>query len=268
MTGGKLIPLTRGQFATVDAADYEDLARFKWYAVPFSNKSGKYYAVRSTRDADGKPVREWMHRRIARAMADEVVDHFDGDGLNNRRANLRRCSAAQNTLNRRVAFRGPYRGVRRLADGWHCAIHIDGQRQSQGPFATAREAALAYDAAAAERGGDFAVLNFPASGPATPQQAALLMSFDEVSQACGYRPETFRKTWRRLCETRAFPKPVQRPLANGAGGRYAWLKSAVRAWLDQQENPARPAPRRETKPRHDSRRRPLVTAWIGAKRLF
>jgi len=84
----KRIPLTRGLFALVDDADYPWLSQWKWYA---EKKKNKFYAARTEH---GKKV--CMHRLLCEGR---LVDHVDGDSLNNQRGNLRAASSAQNAWN-------------------------------------------------------------------------------------------------------------------------------------------------------------------------
>ena len=78
--GVRYIPLTRGHFAVVDVADYETLSAQRWYWQPSRNGSG--YARRG---GGGTPT-VLMHRQIMQPADGMVVDHIDGNGLNNRRA--------------------------------------------------------------------------------------------------------------------------------------------------------------------------------------
>lgn len=83
----RLIPLTQGQFAIVDVADYEHLSQWKWYARWCVCVKG-FYAARS--DASGG--QRQMHRVIINAGTyDQTVDvdHVNLNTLDNRRANLR-----------------------------------------------------------------------------------------------------------------------------------------------------------------------------------
>ena len=92
------------------------------------------------------------------------VDHINGDGLDNRRCNLRPATSAQNNANaRRVrTSRSPYKGVERESSGkWRARICPHGQRINLGLYGTAEEAAHAYDSAAREIYGEFAYLNLP-----------------------------------------------------------------------------------------------------------
>jgi hypothetical protein len=87
------IALGQDLFATVDAADYRRINKHKWYAYRHGRQ---IYAICRTH---GKTV--YMHRMVLRARPGTLVDHTDGNGLNNRRCNLRICNAAQNRANAR-----------------------------------------------------------------------------------------------------------------------------------------------------------------------
>jgi hypothetical protein len=90
------IPLSRGHFALVDAEDYAFVAQWKWHYMP-SRYTG--YAKRSVKTPDGpKSIR--MHRVLTGAKEGQTVDHINGNGLDNRRGNLRLVSNAENCQNR------------------------------------------------------------------------------------------------------------------------------------------------------------------------
>lgn len=97
------------------------------------------------------------------ATAGVIVDHIDGDGLNNCRSNLRVATAAGNARNRRKSQRSPgYKGVMYDPKGkrhWRAYIRCDGKKRHLGSFATAQEAAMAYNRAAITLFGEFARLN-------------------------------------------------------------------------------------------------------------
>ena len=106
-----------------------------------------------------------MHRQILDAPQGVWVDHIDGDGLNNRRSNLRLCSATENARNRRPVpnCHSRYKGV-----SWHkrqkkWAVRIGKPKESiyLGSFDDEMEAGVAYDRKAEELFGEFAYLNFP-----------------------------------------------------------------------------------------------------------
>jgi hypothetical protein len=153
----RYIPLTRGLFAIVDKADYEWLSGFRWHAT----SGRKAYACFARKD---KVI--YMHRLIMNPPEGKFVDHVDGNSLNYRRCNLRICNKAQNTWNRpAVGGTSRFKGVHRTKDGrWKAGIRVGGQQTFIGLFDDEIEAAKAYDDKAREFFGEFAYLNFPATG--------------------------------------------------------------------------------------------------------
>lgn len=153
----RLIPLTQGQYAIVDDADFAWLSQWKWHAQ--ATTRGGFYANR--RGPDGKMLA--MHRVINATPDGMMTDHIDGDGLNNQRANLRTASPLQNMMNRKGKRGGSsrYKGV--WADPtsgnkklWRAGIRIGGRLTYLGRFATEAEAAAAYARVATQHFGEFA----------------------------------------------------------------------------------------------------------------
>jgi len=148
------IPLTKGLFAIVDAADYEWLSRYRWHAT---GSRGRYYAATVIA---GKSVA--MHRLIMNPAPGKVVDHIDGSRLNNRRSNLRNCTARQNRYNTPPCGKSsPYVGVYPHRGKWQARLTVKGKSYFLGSFTTARAAARARDAAARRYHGPYAWLNCP-----------------------------------------------------------------------------------------------------------
>ena len=155
--GAKLIPLTQGKFAIVDADDYDELSQYKWTAAKSPNT---FYAVRSVR---GRQIR--MHRLITNAPKGLVVDHRNHNGLDNRKENLRLCTRSENACNQRpqTGRSSKYKGVcwHKTQKRWHARIHSNGVTYHLGSFKSEIEAAKAYDKKTKELFGKFACLNFP-----------------------------------------------------------------------------------------------------------
>lgn len=158
------IALTRGEYAIVDHEDYIRLSQFKWQCT--TNARGYKYAVRTEILPNGSRRCIRMHREILDLTPNDLMDadHVNGDGLDNRRCNLRLATRSQNCANsnRNPGIAG-FRGVRPSGGNrnpWRAQISDGGKMKHLGVFSTAKEAALAYDGAAKERYGKFAVLNF------------------------------------------------------------------------------------------------------------
>ena len=86
-----LIELTRGKRTIIDALDVDQAGR-SWHAVPGNRSVGNYtfYAVRQKGSKRITPHREILERILGRRLQEgEECDHIDGNGLNNRRSNLR-----------------------------------------------------------------------------------------------------------------------------------------------------------------------------------
>ena len=149
------VPLTRGYEAIIDAADVGKVERYVWHAMV---KSHTVYAVRSDYST-GKMQKIGMHRAIAGAEEMQIVDHIDGNGLNNRRANVRIASVSQNCMNRKRAKNNTakFKGVTYHAKDqkWWARIMANGRRVSLGYFETAAEAGAAYGHASNLMHGEF-----------------------------------------------------------------------------------------------------------------
>lgn len=111
--------------------------------------------------AGGKSI--LLHRLIMSPKPGELVDHITGNTLDNRRANLRICTSAQNSKNQllRVDNTSGFKGVRRHTSGakWEALIKHNGKRHYLGLFDDPRVAAHAYNRAAIQLHGEFACLN-------------------------------------------------------------------------------------------------------------
>jgi len=173
MTNAKVyqIPLSQGKVALVSPEDYHFLIQHKWCARASKHN---HYAVRSIpSNTKFKCTTIPMHRVILSRMVGcellrtEHCDHISGNGLDNRRENLRICTNAENSRNRK-SQRGSssqYKGAswRKDSEKWQSNIQVDGKTLYLGCFTSEVQAAKAYDAAALKHFGRFAKTNFPIS---------------------------------------------------------------------------------------------------------
>lgn len=154
------IPLTKGKFAIVDIEDARDVFSHRWRLGKFRRQ---YYARMTVHRSDGKQTTMFLHSFIMPPPPGFEIDHIDGDGLNNRRSNLRLATRSQNFQNSRIRSTNTsgYKGVHwdKHAHKWRARIVLDGYNKNLGLFDNREEAAAMYDVAAIEYFGEFARLN-------------------------------------------------------------------------------------------------------------
>lgn len=150
----KEIILTGGYKLQVDDEDYGYLSRFTWTALPHRNT---VYAVRvGYRGGENKHYR--IHRVILGVFENDVIiDHLDGNGLNNQKANLRLCTAVQNRRNSIGWGESKSPGVTRRGKKWIARIRPKGNHIYLGSFDTEEAAAEAYKAKADELYGEYSI---------------------------------------------------------------------------------------------------------------
>jgi hypothetical protein len=172
----RMIPLTKGRTTIVDDDDYDWLFRWNWV---FSSSG---YALRTVTE-NGRRRFFQMHRVIMDAQPGQLVDHIDGNRLNNSRDNLRIVTRSQNNWNRKPNRGHRYKGVYPHARGWHARIRVNNRRLHLGYFDEACAAARVYDAAAHHFFGHFARPNFPDKPVSLEVQALLLRILERHSLA-------------------------------------------------------------------------------------
>jgi hypothetical protein len=149
------IPLTRGFMAVVDAVDVPLVRGHCWTA---GTRRRNVYAFRTIATPTGATTL-YMHRVLISPPPGMQVDHIDGDGLNNRRANLRIVTAAQNNCNIRLTARNRS-GVKGVSwcsrdRKWQAHIMVNKKSRGLGRFNTIEEAAAAYAEASADLHGPY-----------------------------------------------------------------------------------------------------------------
>jgi HNH endonuclease len=143
--------------AIVDDDDFDRLSQWKWFAL--SSGGGRFfYAARRDYSTNETVL---MHRQIAQPPQGALVDHFDRNTLNNSRKNLRVCTRGQNRSNSLPSSSTGLKGVTfgERGHGYYCQITHQSRRIHLGWFKDKFEAASAYDKAAIEFHGPFALTN-------------------------------------------------------------------------------------------------------------
>ena len=150
------IPLTKGYEAIIDAADVHLVEGYNWFALARHGKT--VYARRNTPGPIQRTV--LLHRAICQTPDGLQLDHRDGNGLNNSRANLRFASIAQNQQNKRLRQDNTsgLKGVDfHKGNGlWRARIQANGKSKCLGYHTTPEAARAAYAEASALLHGDFA----------------------------------------------------------------------------------------------------------------
>jgi hypothetical protein len=154
------IYLGEERFALVDPPLFYQLNNYHW---SFNEKRERPYAVRYAYLSKDKIKTISMHREIMNFPAGRLVDHENGDTLDNRRDNLRIATSEQNAYNKQKTktktssrFIGVYYDKQK--NRWIARIKYKDKRIYLGCF---KDEIEAYDAAARKYHGEFARLNFP-----------------------------------------------------------------------------------------------------------
>jgi hypothetical protein len=148
------IELTQGFFTTVDDEDFERLLQYKWHYH-------LGYARTNVTISPGKQKTLLMHSLIMGVVEGLEIDHINGDGINNRKSNLRSVTHAQNTRNlgmRKKETSSMYKGVswHTRMNKWMSYIRFNGEKRYLGYYEIEESAALAYNEAATLLFGEFA----------------------------------------------------------------------------------------------------------------
>jgi hypothetical protein len=163
------IYLGEGEWTILDQQDYYRLGNTNWC---LDGHETKLYAIGGVRNKKGEIQTVYLHREIMRPPKRRLVDHRNGDSLDNRRSNLRFATHAQNVHNRRKTKKktsSRFIGVYFIKRSKKWGALIEHKRKNEhkrrsiwlGSFESEVEAAKARDRAAKKHYGEFACLNFP-----------------------------------------------------------------------------------------------------------
>jgi len=161
----KEIKLTQGKVALVDDLDFDLVAPFTWCAA--QEKEGYFTAVTRIPIKNGKQRQKTikMHRLLMDAYLYDglIIDHINGNPLDNQRCNLRICTKAQNVMNSKIPKRNAsgFKGVSFCSrmKKWKTGIMVNSKSIHLGYFNDKMQAAQAYNEAAKKYFGEFAKLN-------------------------------------------------------------------------------------------------------------
>jgi len=137
----KRIKLTRGKFTLVDDNDFKYLNKWKWYC------SSRGYAMRDIKAEGEKRMAILMHRLITNAPTGTVIDHINGDKLDNRRNNLMVVTQHENGVNRKVLNKNNTSGYRGVSwfpqrNKWVAKIMVNYRNKHLGIFSNIEKAIL------------------------------------------------------------------------------------------------------------------------------
>ncbi len=155
----RLIALTQGEVALVDADKYEELNQFNWSAK-WNPSTSSFYAHRAICGGAGaRFTTVTMHAAVLGRASGMMIDHLEGNTLDNRICKLRHVTPQQNSQNQKLLKSNVsgYRGVyfHRGNGKWRARITVDGKKKSLGLFETVEAAASAYAEAARIHHGEF-----------------------------------------------------------------------------------------------------------------
>ena len=149
-----LVTLNPKLTVRIDKEDLPLISKYNWYLHKWGNNEYAHSATFSGRS---------MHRLVLQAKPGQIIDHIDGNGLNNEKKNLRIVDHAINMQNRRPCGKSKYLGVYqdKGRSRWRATLTFNRKTVYLGTYDTEIEAAVAYDKAVVERYGEAGKTNFP-----------------------------------------------------------------------------------------------------------
>ena len=149
------IRLTQGRWALIDAEDYERVSKYNWVAM---KNCQTYYAGRSY-TKNGKRIQLSLHIFIFGLQDNGYhIDHWDGNGLNCMKSNLRKCTYSQNQANQRIKVGGTseYKGVCIEHSAYISSIKYKNKTIRLGRSLCQKHCAYLYNVKSIEIHGEFA----------------------------------------------------------------------------------------------------------------
>lgn len=138
------ILLTQDLYSIIDLDDFEKVKLYKWFA--HKNKNSVY--VETNMIKNGKYTTVKLHRFLMNCPFDKIIDHIDGNGLNNCKSNLRICNHSQNNMNKRIPITNTsgFKGVSyyKKTNNWTSQLMIKKKTLYFGRFIEPEEAYLVY----------------------------------------------------------------------------------------------------------------------------
>ncbi|MCK5604153.1 HNH endonuclease [Candidatus Pacearchaeota archaeon] len=149
--------LKTGEVVFIDKKDYAVISQYSWYRHPV----GSHHLLYAAAWVNNKNT--LMHRFLLNLNKNEMTDHINGNGLDNRRSNLRKCTHQENMFNKKkyknnkCGYKGVYWSPHHSK--WRVTLYKYKKRFYIGYYRDLIEAAKAYNEAAIEHHGEFARLN-------------------------------------------------------------------------------------------------------------
>lgn len=158
----KIVKYSKKYGAYVIIIDLEDFNLYQLGSWTYSKQKDRISCIHRNNSKNNVYGYRHLHRLIMKAGPGEIVDHINGNPLDNRKENLRITNSLGNCRNRRmnIGNKSGYKGVHFHKNGyWVSQIQDRGEKIHLGIFLDKKEAAKAYNEAALKYHGEFARIN-------------------------------------------------------------------------------------------------------------
>jgi hypothetical protein len=147
--------LNSDKMTILDLDDFEKFGQVAWRI------GSRGYAAKNQYLGDGKWETSLLHRKVMNAPKGVLVDHINGNKLDNRKSNLRFANHAENARNnraRKISDAG-YKGVYISGNNFRARIRYNNNLINLGTFSSKEDAARMYNFWAKDLFGEFARIN-------------------------------------------------------------------------------------------------------------